>query len=298
MREIIPYKLKDLSDDQLALLPSEEDVRIYEERGWHVTPQIIPDDVLDAAHDAVARYYNGERDFELSATEAIADDAGTEDMVIRNNEFTTLQKLEFQKLGFHKMIVASAAVLAKTSGIRLFADSLISKKPAKGEEKGIVGWHSDKAYWPTCTSDKMLTAWIPLQDVTLDMGPLMHIDNSHKWKNEQKLKSFYSFNNQNLNDFNTYLENEKPDHQRSYMTIKRGQVSFHNCHTIHSSHPNTSQADRIALAVHFQDENNRYKKAYKEDGSLIAIGYDKLCQPAPGTDPDYSNPSLFPLVFN
>ena len=144
----------------------------------------------------------------------------------------------------------------------------------------------------------MLTAWIPLQDVTLDMGPLMHIDHSHKWKDDTKLKSFYSFNNQNLNDFDTYLSSDKPDHSRSYMTIKRGQVSFHNCHTIHSSHPNTSTMDRVALAVHFQDHRNTYQKAYKEDGQLIEIGYDKLCKATPDADPDYSNSAIFPVVYN
>jgi len=56
--------------------------------------------------------------------------------------------------------------------------------------------------------------------------------------------------------------------------------------------------DRVALAVHFQDHRNTYQKAYKEDGQLIEIGYDKLCKATPDADPDYSNSAIFPVVYN
>ncbi len=293
----LPYTFNSLTPDEQKLLPSDSDVKKYNEIGWHVTPKIIPDDVLESALYSVEKYYAGERDYTLKTLEGVADDSA-EDTVIRNNEFVTLQKKELQNLGFYKLLVATAATLADSSSIRLFADSLLSKKPAKSAEKGVVGWHSDKAYWPTCTSNHMLTAWIPLQDVTIDMGPLMHIDYSHGWKEEKSLKDFYSFNNQDLEKFDKYLTTNKPDHGRSYMTLKKGQVSFHNCHTIHSSHPNVSSIDRIALAVHYQDHRNEYQKAYHPDGNLIQIGYDKICAKDQNGNPDYRDMDLFPVLFD
>lgn len=213
-----------------------------------------------------------------------------------NNEFVTLQKKELQTLGFHPLIAAAASILAETDEVRLFADSLVNKLPTKNKT-GVVGWHSDKAYWPTCTSNNMLTAWIPLQDCTIDMGPLTHIDESHKWKDEEQLKSFFSFNNQDLTSFEDYLSKQKKEYTKTSMTLKKGQVSFHNCNTIHSSFPNVSNVNRLALAVHFQDKANRYQKAYKENGELIVIGYDKICKKDSSGNPDYTDSELFPLIF-
>ena len=62
------------------------------------------------------------------------------------------------------------------------------------------------------------------------------------------------------------------------MTLKKGQVSFHNSHTIHCSYPNTSEKNRLALAVHLQDGDNKYKEAFNDKGEKIVIGYDKICR--------------------
>jgi len=201
-----------------------------------------------------------------------------------------------QNLGFHPLIVETAALLAETDEIRLFADSLVNKLPSN-ENKGAVGWHSDKAYWPTCTSEKMLTAWIPLQDCTLEMGPLTHIDKSFLWKKDEKLKKFFSFNNQDLASFEKYLEKERQGYIKTPMTLKKGQISFHNCNTIHASYPNTSDKNRVALAVHFQDASNTYRKQFKENGELIVISYDKICKKNAEGNPDYRDKKLFPVLF-
>jgi len=276
------------------LLPSEEDIRFYEKNGWYISKKIFTDEAIDTAIKGANEFYNGERDFTILNKEGIADD-WQEGTILRNNEFVTLQKKELQQLGHHEIIGAIAAKLSRTNGIRLFADSLINKAPAK--DKGIVGWHTDKAYWPTCTSEDMLTAWIPFQNCTEDMGTLTHIDESQQWKKEKELKKFYSFNNQNLSDLKSYLNLNKPAHKTSLMLLQKGQVSFHNCNIIHSSSPNLSTKNRMALAIHLQNTENRYKKAYKENGEEIVIGYDLLCKKDENGLPDYKDENLFPVIW-
>lgn len=285
-----------LSKKELDFLPTESQVIEYERIGWYTTQCIIPNLLIEKAISGAEAFYVGKEDFTLFNNEGIADDNQSEN-TLRNNEFVTLRKREIQELGFYPLISAIAAKLSRTSEIRLFADSLIKKSPASTEHKGIVGWHSDKAYWPTCSSNHMLTAWIPFQDCTIDMGTLTHIDSSHKWKDEKDLKGFYSFNNQNLDDFTTYLSKEKQGFKPSPMLLRKGQVSFHNCNTIHSSTPNVSNKNRFALAVHLQDASNHYQKAYKETGEPIAIGYDKICSKDVNGDPDYADEKLFPVLW-
>ncbi len=285
----------DLNERERALLPSEQDILFYKESGWYASDIVIPEDLIASAIEGADAFYRGERDYKVANINEVANSQS--EMVLRNNEFVTLQKKELRAVGFHPMISAIAATLCNTSEIRLFADSLLCKYPTKAQERGIVGWHTDKAYWPTCTSDKIITVWIPLQDCTIDMGPVTYIDGSHKWKNETALKSFYSFNNQNLLDFEDYLKQNKANHKRSAMTLKKGQVSFHNCHVIHCSLPNTSQKRRLALALHLQDASNVYQKVYKDNGEQIVIGYDKLCANDADGNPNYKDEQFFPLLF-
>ncbi|WP_299064595.1 phytanoyl-CoA dioxygenase family protein [uncultured Polaribacter sp.] len=291
------FNLEDLSEEQKAMLPTEEEILLYEKNGWYISKKIIPDDVLDDAIKGAEEFYKGITDFTLKNNLGIANDNLDLSSAIRNNEFVTLQKKELQKLGFYPLIGAISSLLARTSEVRLFADSLINKLPEKPTNKGVVGWHSDKAYWPTCTSNNLLTAWIPLQDCTENMGPLTHINNSHKWKDEEKLKSFFSFKNQDLSKFENYLKTEKPDYSKKMMTLKKGQVSFHNCNTIHSSFPNTSNKNRLALAVHLQDFNNKYQEVYNDKGDLVVIGYDKICNKDTFGKPNYRDSNFFPVIF-
>lgn len=292
-----PTLLADLTDSQLALLPSAEDVTAYRDRGWHITPEIIDPDLLDAAREGAAAFYRGERDFTLASLQGAANDAPDPQAALLNNEFVTLQSAALQQLGHAPLVTATAARLAQTSEIRLFADSLISKRPQKPTTSGVVGWHTDRAYWPTCSSDDMLTAWIPLQDVTIDMGPVVYIEESHKWRHNPELKEFYGFNNQDLSKMDDYLNTNAPNACRKLTVMKAGQVAFHNAHVIHCSHPNTSQVTRAALAVHFQDGANHNVKATRPDGTDLQIGYDKLCRQDRQGRPDYSDPDLFPVLY-
>jgi len=38
------------------------------------------------------------------------------------------------------------------------------------------------AYWKTCTSNGILTAWIPMQDASMEMGTIAVLDGSHLWQ--------------------------------------------------------------------------------------------------------------------
>jgi ectoine hydroxylase-related dioxygenase (phytanoyl-CoA dioxygenase family) len=287
-----------LSKEEMALLPSDDDVKQYEEHGWYQSKKIISDKMISSALMGVDKFYSGQFDFNLKSYDGIANDPVNPEAVIKNNEFVTLQVKELQELGFYPLLSAVAAKLSRSKQIRLFSDSLITKKPAQKTNKGIVGWHSDKAYWPTCISSNMLTAWIPLQDCTIEMGPVVYIDKSNHWYKEEELKSFFSFNNQNLESFEDFLSKFKKGHKKVPMAVKKGQVCFHNCHTIHSSYPNVSNVDRIALAMHLQDDSNEYQKAYDKNGALIVIGYDKLAGKDEHGNPNYHDENLFPILWS
>ena len=66
------------------------------------------------------------------------------------------------------------AKLLGVAGVRLYHDQSLYKEPGGG----ITPAHADQYYWPLA-SDRIVTAWIPLQPVPEDMGPLAFYAGSH-----------------------------------------------------------------------------------------------------------------------
>ena len=78
--------------------------------------------------------------------------------------------------------------------------------------------------------------------------------------------------------------------------LRRGQVSFHNCKTIHGSGPNTAGEPRRVITIHLQPGDNRYTQGKQPDGSLAYHLVDGYCRLIDGV-PDYTDPEWFPIVL-
>jgi hypothetical protein len=169
------------SDGGLPLFaqPDDDDVAFYAEHrwfyaehGWWISPKVLSDDFIDAAVDAAERFYRA-RDRTLPFEDGYSnwtDDDGLD--VVRNNEFVSLQTYDLRAVACQPVLGAMAARLAGTAGIRLLDDQLVYKPPSAPGAMTVVGWHADHAYWGTCSSERLLTAWIPFHDVDEDSGTL------------------------------------------------------------------------------------------------------------------------------
>ena len=78
------------------------------------------------------------------------------------------------------------------------------------------------------------------------------------------------------------------------VTVKRGQVSFHHCWTVHSSEPNYSPHPRLVLVAHMQPGTNGYTVAHDENGNVVQLVDELLCRRRPDGTPDFADPSVFP----
>ncbi|MEM7757794.1 MAG: phytanoyl-CoA dioxygenase family protein [Cyanobacteria bacterium P01_A01_bin.40] len=286
-----------LTQEQQALLPSEEDVCFYEEHGWYISPPVIAEAAIDIAIAGSQAFYRGEKDADLPFASGYSNWQPTDGDIIRNNEFVSLQKKELKQLALQPIIGAIAARLARSTEIRILDDQLVYKPPTKTgvQVNTTVGWHSDRAYWATCSSDQLLTAWIPFHDCEEERGPLVVLDKSHRWSGLQNMRHF---NNSDLNTLTNKFQQEGKKVVKIPMTLKKGQVSFHHCWTIHGSYPNRSQQYRQALAVHLQDRDNHYRPYLNSQGREIHIFDEQLCRRLPNGNPDFSDPQVFPVVWS
>lgn len=282
-----------LTEEQLALLPSEDDIRFYDEHGWWISPRIVEEEVIDDARFGVDRYYSGERDAVL-LFEAGTDWNSSRGNVLRQNDYVSLQIEQLRVVVQHPLVALSAAVLARTAEVRLFHDQLVYKPPQVSESVATVGWHTDIAYWKTCSSRNLITAWVPFQPVTSDMGPMTVLDRSHRWGGNDRLEFFHE---PDLAGVAAKIEHGAEPLTEVPLVMDAGQVSFHHCRTIHGSRPNNSDRPRVALAVHMQDESNRYTSVVDGNGKRLVHLNDFLCRKNDNGDPDYADPAVCPVLW-
>ncbi|WP_040833976.1 phytanoyl-CoA dioxygenase family protein [Nocardia brevicatena] len=290
----------ELSPTEQKLLPSDDDVEFYQQHGWFVTPRLFTDEVVDAASAALAAHHRGERDWVLPITLDEMDDwvEGSPHR-LRFNDHVALTSNHLGRFMLQPLIGAIAARLARTSQIRLWLSSLICKPP---RTEHTIEWHSDRVHWQTCTSTNMLTAWIALQDSDESMGPVIMIDGSHRWSDTEQIRAI-RYNDEFILGADpakaeSLLMSTGIPIRRVPLLLRKGQVSFHSCMTIHGSGSNLSDLARVGLIVHLQDEANRYQRVHDENGNLYSHVNDQMCGRLPNGDVDYRDPKIFPVLWD
>ena len=276
-----------------AALPREDDIRFFEAHGWWISPPILPDDLLDELAYGAERFLAGERDTPLPMRFGTDWDPALGN-VVRQGDYVSLQIDDARRAVADPVLPRIAAALAGTESIRLFHDQVVFKPAAGPGSKSTVGWHSDKAYWASCTSHRMLTAWIPLQDTPLEMGPLAFWDGSHKWPFIEEL---HTFDVDDLPAIERTFEQRDLRPRIAVQPMRKGQVSFHHCRVVHGSYPNRTDRPRLAFAVHYQDHSNAFNVDAIREGRKVGHLNDVLCRRDARGNPDYSDPDICPRLW-
>ncbi|MCX4791952.1 phytanoyl-CoA dioxygenase family protein [Streptomyces sp. NBC_01221] len=281
-----------MTNEMHTVLPTDEDVAFYRENGYWISPPILPDEVLDAAERGMRRHYAGDVDHRLAG-----DPDGNfwgwrpeDGDVLRKNDYASLRVDELAALVRQSVIAGCAARLAGAQEIRLWHDQLLYK-PNGQDRQGNVGWHTDRRYWLSCSSQEMLTAWVPFHDITEAHGPVMFVPGSHRWDEQADLDFF----NQDL----TTLERSAAERDLRIVTatLTRGQISFHHCRTIHGSGTNHSDEPRRSIAIHLQPGDNHHVTAHNPDGTTATHHNDILATASPDGTPDYADPATCPRLW-
>lgn len=143
-----------------------------------------------------------------------------------------------------------AAELLEVDGVRLYHDQSLYKEPGGG----ITPAHADQYYWPLA-SDRTITAWVPLQAVPHDMGPLGFYARSQSVEfgrdlgisdeSEEKISANMARHG--------FVFDSGP--------FELGDVSFHLGWTFHKAGANVSQRPRSVMTVIYMDAAMRLAPA-------------------------------------
>jgi ectoine hydroxylase-related dioxygenase (phytanoyl-CoA dioxygenase family) len=147
---------------------------------------------------------------------------------------------------FSRRLARLAAELLGTRAVRLYHDQSLYKEPGGG----ITPAHADQFYWPLA-SDRTVTAWIPLQDVTEEMGPLGFYAGSHRCDFGRDLH----ISDESEQRIRAHLEGL--DYRFVIEPFAAGDVSFHLGWTFHRALANRSPAPRSVMTIIYMDADMR-----------------------------------------
>lgn len=291
-----------MTPEMQALLPTEEDIAFYRENGYYISKKILSDELIDAAIEGSEDIYQGKYDatYEWSNDKNIDKSFGdvfSDRTKYRGEGYACFHSYKIRQLIESEIISAIAAALVDTDEIRYWKDQLIYKPSSDDPKVGVVGYHQDKRYWSNCRSDKMITAWIPFHDCNTNNGCLTVIKGSHKWKNNFSLATFEESNMQYILD--TLVDSNGETIEEVPIELEKGQVSFHDCYTIHGSYTNLSGKERRTLSLHLQDGANRYRDLsfLNKKKVIFQHSHDLICRKDEKGRPDYSDPAIFKTLF-
>ncbi|MEU9992645.1 phytanoyl-CoA dioxygenase family protein [Streptomyces sp. NPDC048045] len=292
-----------LTEDEKALLPTDEEVRDYAEHGWYLSRKLFTDDEIDMLTAASDRFYAGHRDRTLPVRPPrLAYWTPGDGDVQRHHDYVHYEDDRIAAILRKPLIGAVAARLAQAEEIRVFQATMIYKPPRPDEASNVVPWHFDKHYWATCSSQRMLTAFVPFHDCGDEMGTITMIDGSHRWRETGGRDSATRhFAERDRCELEAMLE-ENARHNGAEvlkvpMRIPRGHVSFHHCRTYHGSGANVSGWPRRAISLHLQDGANTYVRHELSDGAEVVYNHDVLVRRTADGRPDYADPVFCPTLW-
>lgn len=182
---------------------------------------------------------------------------------------------------FGRRLASLAAALLEVDGVRLYHDQSLYKEPGGG----ITPAHADQYYWPM-SSDRAITAWVPLQAVPQSMGPLAFFAGSQTVEMGRDL----AISDESEYAITTHMEAHGVRIVDEPFDL--GEVSFHLGWTFHRAGPNRSTQPRSVMTVIYMDRDMKLKSP---SNVMQQADWERWCPGATVGDPidTPKNPLLF-----
>ncbi len=201
--------------------------------------------------------------------------------------FLQITNLWTQDEGAKRFVMAQrfakiAADLTGVEGVRLYHDQALYKE-AHG---GFTPWHQDQHYWPLDT-DNTITMWMPLVDVTPEMGVMEFASGSHT----EGYFGDLEISDESEEHFNRFVK-ERGFERVCHGAMKAGDATFHSGWTLHCAPGNNSERTREVMTVIYFADGTKVKEPDNQNRKNDLAEWLPGCVPGgPAASP--LNPVLF-----
>jgi ectoine hydroxylase-related dioxygenase (phytanoyl-CoA dioxygenase family) len=175
-----------------------------------------------------------------------------------------------------------AAELLGVDGVRVYHDQALLKEAGGG----LTPWHQDQHYWPLATDDT-ITMWMPLVDVTPEMGSMHFASGSHK----RGYLGDLPISDESEAKFECFIQ-ERGYERVPGAAMAAGDATFHYGWTLHGAPGNSSNRTREVMTIIWFPDGTRVGPL---DNANRERDRDRWL---PGLQPgDLAASELNPLVF-
>ncbi|MGB3652190.1 MAG: phytanoyl-CoA dioxygenase family protein [Rivularia sp. (in: cyanobacteria)] len=244
----------------------------YQQNGFYISKQpVIPLNVIQAASKSMEVVRTGHYETGISPAEPSWKAIDGDNMLCRIS-MPHFSSQAVRDLIAHPALAKFVVSVTGTEVLQAWWTVYFSKPPIK-QDRTCVGVHQDFAYWSDLwdCSDGLFTAWIALDDVNKDSGPLCYAARTHK-NGIGKHNFFFE------EDLNHQLQHIRNTHKGEWceqpVVLPAGGVSIHHSLTYHWSGINTSSKPRVGIAIHFRSEKS---KVLKKQGKTRYIDQLSKC---------------------
>lgn len=226
--------------DQLHDL-SAATIASFQDRGFVHLHDVLAPDLVTEYGDAITR-----ATIALNRQTLPLEQRGTYDRAFLQIMNLWRQDDMARRFVFGRKLAHVAAQLLGVEGVRLYHDQSLYKESGGG----MTPAHADQYYWPLA-SDRTVTAWVPLQAVPCDMGPLAFYAGSHRYEVGRDLP----ISDESEARITALME------EQAFPLIDEpfalGDVSFHSGWLFHRAGANTSRAPRSVMTIIYIDAQMR-----------------------------------------
>lgn len=138
-----------------------------------------------------------------------------------------------------------AARLMGVEKVRLYHDQALFKEPGGGP----TPWHQDQYYWPLDTNNT-ITMWMPLINLTADMGIMRFASRSHKLG----YVTAEAISDASEEFFSNFVKHKNFEIEGAQY-VRAGDATFHSGWTLHHAPANQSKVMReVMTIIYFPDK--------------------------------------------
>ncbi|MEY4383754.1 MAG: hypothetical protein RI995_1296 [Bacteroidota bacterium] len=238
-----------------------EKLQFFHEHGYVVLEQIIDHKDLDGVWNQVEEVQENNEKYEI---EAIAHRYNNQqDTPIKDIPKEKLKGIGSRINDFHDYSKLTKEVSSNPS-IRVFLEAILEKNVAVFQSlvfkySSQQGLHQDFPWVTTSIPSHLAAAWIPLEDVHADSGPLVYYPGSHRMPKFDFGKTGILYKGgQSLmhpeKDFTSYLEKTVKElgYKKEILLIKKGDVLIWHGALAHAGSPILDpNRTRKSLVVHY-----------------------------------------------
>jgi hypothetical protein len=210
--------------------PTDEEVAFFRENGFLVVDRITTDEEIDWLRPIFERAFD-ESNGKMAPQKA---KASVQSM------FPELRYPELLSTTYLKNARTYARALLGVEETTSWGHMI--RKPVVGSRS--APWHQDEAYWEPELTYHALGSWLPLHDVSVEMGAMQFIPGSHKLGVLDHV--FYG----DTPPEDNLLEVPGVDVSKAVACpLKKGGCTFHDKNTLHFTEPNTTDQPRYAYPI-------------------------------------------------